>query len=337
MSTSSRAWHLLRRPAGEPVPSDFGLLALKLPEPEPGQVLIRNDWFSVDPYMRGRMNEGESYIPQFELGHPMDGWSVGTVVASRAESVPTGSVVLHFLGWREHALAKAADVQIIDTDLAPAQAYLGVLGATGLTAYAALTEIAPVRPGEVVFISGAAGAVGSIAGQLARRLGAAKIIGSAGGPVKAQHLVENFGFDVGLDYREGDLPGQLAKAAPEGVDVYFDNVGGEHLQAALGAMNRYGRIALCGAISVYNDVEPTPGPDNLVLAIGKRLTLRGMNVGDHEHLAKNFIGQAAAWLREGSLRADETVVDGIENALDGFLGMMRGAGTGKTMIRVAQA
>jgi NADPH-dependent curcumin reductase CurA len=334
VAVSSRAWHLAARPNGEPKPTDFVAVTTTVTDPGPDHILVRNDWLSVDPYMRGRMNEGPSYIPQFELGEAMTGHAVGTVVASAAAGVPVGSSVVHFLGWREYALLPASAAEVLDTRRAPARAHLGVLGITGLTAYAGLTEIAPVRKGDVVFVSAAAGAVGSVAGQLARRLGAARVIGSAGGPDKARRLVTDFGYDIGLDYRAGDLPGQLAGAAPEGIDVYFDNVGGDHLQAALGVMNQHGRVALCGAISGYNDAALTPGPNNLSLAIGKRLTLRGMNVGDHYDIAADYFGQAADWLRDGSLRTEETVVDGFEHAIEAFLAMMRGATIGKTLVRL---
>ncbi|WP_282782706.1 MULTISPECIES: NADP-dependent oxidoreductase [unclassified Nocardia] len=335
MSFSSREWHLVARPVGEPVPADFSLVTTTVPDPGPGQIVVRNDFVSVDPYMRGRMNEGESYIPQFELGEAMTGSAVGTVVASESDDVPVGATVSHFQGWREYALLDAAQAQVVDPNLAPAQAYLGVLGTTGLTAWGGLKEVAPVREGDVVFISGAAGAVGSVAGQLARKLGASKVIGSAGGPEKVRRLTDEFGYDVGIDYRAGDLVEQLRKAAPDGIDVYFDNVGGDHLDAALVTMNRYGRIALCGAISVYNDTELRPGPKHLPLAIGKRITLRGMNVSDHLHLAPDFIPQAATWLAEGTLATEETVVDGIDNAVDAFLAMMRGANTGKMLVRLS--
>ncbi|GAA1983652.1 NADP-dependent oxidoreductase [Kitasatospora viridis] len=336
MSYTSREWQLSARPVGEPTPADFTFTTATVPDPGPGELVVRNTWLSVDPYMRGRMNEGPSYIPQFELGEPMSGSAVGVVVASGAEGVPVGSTVAHFAGWREYALLDAAAVQLLDTALAPAQAYLGVFGTTGLTAWAGVKEIAPVREGDVVFVSGAAGAVGSITGQLAKKLGAAKVIGSAGGPVKARRLVEDYGFDAAIDYREGELAAQLAKAAPTGIDVYIDNVGGDHLEAAIGAMNLNGRIALIGAISVYNATELPAGPRNLPLAIGKRITLRGMNVSDHFDLVPEYVGQAAGWLRDGSLRADETVADGIENTLDAFLSMMRGGNTGKMLVRLDQ-
>jgi hypothetical protein len=295
---------------------------------------MRNDWLSVDPYMRGRMNDVESYIPPFGVGEVMTGGAVGTVLASASEEIPAGATVLHFLGWREYALLDAPAARIVDTALAPPQAYLGVLGTTGLTAYAGVTEIAPVRPGDVFFVSAAAGAVGSVAGQLARKLGAATVIGSAGGPDKVARLVTDYGFDAGIDYREGDLPGQLAAAAPSGIDVYFDNVGGDHLEAAIGAMNRHGRIALCGAIGVYNAVDPQPGPANLPLAIGKRLSLRGMIVSDHMDLLPEYVTRATPWLREGTLRADETILSGIENAVEAYFAMMRGANTGKMLVRL---
>ncbi|MFH8369342.1 NADP-dependent oxidoreductase [Streptomyces sp. NPDC018031] len=335
MPFPSREWHLVARPVGEPTPADFSLVTATVPHPGTGQVVVRNDFLSVDPYMRGRMNAGGSVIPRFELGRVMEGWAVGTVVASRSAEVPVGATVTHFLGWREYALLEAAEVRTVDPRLAPARRYLGVLGSTGLTAWAGLTEIAAVREGDVVFVSGAAGAVGSAAGQLARRLGASRVIGSAGGPGKVRRLTDGYRFDAGIDHRLGELPARLAEAAPDGIDVYFDNVGGDHLQAAIGAMNRYGRIVLCGAISVYNATEPAPGPDNLPLAIGKRLTLRGMNVGDHRHLAADYIRRAARWLADGSLVADETVVDGIGEAVHAFRTMMRGGNTGKMLVRLA--
>jgi len=334
MTTTSREFHLVRRPHGEPVPEDFALVETTVDSPAPGRILVRNEWLSVDPYMRGRMNDVKSYVPPFALGAVMDGGAVGTVVESGDESVPVGTTVLHMAGWREYADVAAKSVQVVDTSIAPAQAYLGVLGTTGLTAYAGLVDIAPVKEGDVVFVSGAAGAVGSVAGQIARKLGAAKVIGSAGGAEKAKRLTDEYGFDVAIDYRLGDLEGQLKAAAPEGIDVYFDNVGGDHLRAAIARMNVGGRIALCGAISQYNVTGPVPGPDNLAMAIGKRLTLRGFIVTDHFNLVPTWIPQAAKWLRDGELRAEETVVEGVENSVEAFLGLLRGANTGKMLIKL---
>jgi NADPH-dependent curcumin reductase CurA len=334
MNITSREWRLIARPAGEPKASDFTLATVELADLGPGQILVRNDWMSVDPYMRGRMNDVPSYIPPFQLGEAMTGSAVGTVLASRTESVPSGSTVLHFLGWREYAVLDGSAAQIIDTALAPPQAYLGVLGTTGFTAWVGLTEIAPVRRGEVVFVSAAAGAVGSVAGQVARLLGASRVIGSAGGPDKVRRVVDDYGFDTCLDYRAGDLHEQLAAVTPDGIDVYFDNVGGDHLGAALRLMNNFGRVAMCGAVSVYNAGTPQPAPASLWLAIGKRLTLRGFIVSDHSALMPSFLPRAAGWLRDGSLRADETIVSGIENAVEAFGAMMRGANTGKMLVRL---
>ncbi|MDA2811600.1 NADP-dependent oxidoreductase [Nocardiopsis sp. RSe5-2] len=335
MPTEGREVRLVKRPVGEPTPTDFSLVATEVPDPGPGQVLVRNDWFSVDPYMRGRMNDVKSYVPPFALDAPMDGAAVGTVVASNAPEVPEGTVVRHGLGWREYAVLDASGADAVDTSLAPAQAYLGALGMTGLTAYAGLTEIAPVREGDVVFVSGAAGAVGSVAARIARHHGASRVIGSAGGPEKARRLTEEFGYDAAVDYKAGRLEEDLKEAAPKGIDVYFDNVGGDHLRAALAQMRLRGRVAMCGAISQYNATEPVPGPDNLVLAIGKRLNLRGFIVTDHMDLGREYAGLAARWLSDGTLPHEETVVEGIDNAVDAFIGMLKGANTGKMLIRLA--
>ena len=334
MPVTSREVHLVARPSGEPEPTDFSLVETTIGDPGAGEVLVRNSWISVDPYMRGRMNDAKSYVPPYGLGEAMGGGAVGTVVASGSDDVPVGATVLHAAGWREYALLPAKAVRVVDPAPVPVQNHLNGLGMIGLTAYAGLVEVAPVKEGDVVFVSGAAGAVGSIAGQIARKLGASRVIGSAGGPEKQRRVVEEFGFDAAIDYRRGDLEGQLAEAAPDGIDVYFDNVGGAHLRAAIAGMRNFGRIALCGAISQYNATEPVPGPDNLFLAVGKRLTLRGFIVGDHAHLAAEYAQRAAGWIADGELRTEETVVDGIDNAVQAFLDMMRGANTGKMLVRL---
>jgi NADPH-dependent curcumin reductase CurA len=333
MAVSSKAVQLIARPVGEPTISDFAVVEMFVADPGPGQLMVRNDWISVDPYMRSRMNDVKSYIPPFQLDQPMDGGAVGTVVASECE-LPVGTVVFHRRGWREYATLDAGDVQPVDTTRAAACDYLGVLGMTGLTAYVGLKLIAPVKPGDVVFISGAAGAVGLVAGIVARKLGAATVIGSAGGPEKGARLIESFGYDASIDYRAGGLKQQLAVAAPEGIDVYFDNVGGEHLRVAISALRTHGRVALCGAISQYNATGPVTGPDNLVMAIGKRLSLRGYLVFDHDDLTEEYVDLATQWLKEGSLRNEQTVVDGIDNAPHAFLDMLRGVNTGKMLVRL---
>ncbi|GAB2583960.1 NADP-dependent oxidoreductase [Streptomyces capparidis] len=330
----SREFRLASRPVGEPRPENFELAVTEVPRPGEGQILVRNTWMSVDPYMRGRMDDAESYIAPFALGAPLEGSAIGEVVASTVEAVPVGATVAHFLGWREYALLDAAAATVVDTDLARPQDYLGALGPTGLTAYLAVTDITRVREGDVVFVSGAAGAVGSVAGQLARLFGAKKVIGSAGGPRKTRTVVETFGFDAALDHRAGSVADQLAELAPEGIDVYIDNVGGDHLQAAIGAINTHGRIALVGMVSGYNATEPVPGPTNLYRAATQRVTLRGVLVSDHLHRFPEYIGKAAGWLAEGSLRTEETVVDGLEQAPGALLGVLRGANTGKMLVRL---
>ncbi|QEU92308.1 NADP-dependent oxidoreductase [Streptomyces kanamyceticus] len=335
--TLSREIRLAARPTGEPTPADFELATTQVPgegELAEGQILVRNTWMSVDPYMRGRMDDVPSYIPPFRLGAPLEGSALGEVVASHAPGVPVGATVTHFLGWREYAVLDAAAATVVDTSIAPADAYLGPLGTTGLTAYAALTRTAPVREGDVVFISAAAGAVGSVAGQIARELGASRVIGSAGGPAKTKKLLDSFGYDAAIDYRAGGLPEQLAQAAPDGVDVYLDSVGGDHLEAAIGAIRPGGRIALVGAISTYNATEPPPGPNNLFHAAKQEATLRGMLVTSHLDLFPEWIGRAAPLLADGSLRTERTVVDGIERAPEAFLGVLRGANTGKMLVRI---
>ncbi|MFG2106782.1 NADP-dependent oxidoreductase [Micromonospora chersina] len=331
--TANREIHLASRPQGWPTADNFRLVETEVPTPGPGQLVVRNRFMSVDPYMRGRMNDVKSYVPPFALDAPLDGGAVGEVVASEAEGFAPGDVVLHGLGWREYALVDAKGARKVDPDLAPVTAYLGVLGMTGLTAYAGLLDVAAMKPGETVFVSGAAGAVGSMVGQIAKLRGAGRVIGSAGSPAKVERL-RALGFDAAFDYHDGPVRDQLRAAAPDGVDVYFDNVGGEHLEAAIGAMNLHGRAAICGMIAQYNATEPPAAPRNLALLIGKRLTLRGFLVGDHGHLRGQFVQEMAGWLRDGRISYDETVVDGIERAPEAFLGLLRGENLGKMLVRL---
>lgn len=331
--TRTREIHLAARPTGAPVATDFTLVERDLPDLADGEILVRNTWMSVDPYMRGRMDDKPSYIPPFELGAPLDGSAIGEVLASRAPAIAVGATVSHFAGWREHAVLDAATVTPIDPELAAPQLFLGPLGTTGLTAYAALTEIAPVQPGDTVFVSAAAGAVGSVAGQIAKVLGAKRVIGSAGGPVKTRKLLDEFGFDAALDYRAGDLGRQLTEVAPDGVDVYLDSVGGEHLQVAIEALNQRGRIALVGAISGYNGDTARQQPD-LYLAATKEATLRGLLVTSYLPLFAEYIPKAAAWLADGTLHTAETVYEGLDQAPAAFLGVLTGANTGKMLVRL---
>lgn len=329
---TSREIQLASRPQGWPSSDNFRLAEVPLPEPAEGQILVRNTVMSVDPYMRGRMNDAKSYTPPFALDAALEGGAVGEVLKSRSAGHRPGDMVLHNLGWRSHAVLDGAAARVVDTSLAPASAYLGALGMTGLTAYTGLTKAAAFQPGDRVFVSGAAGAVGSIVGQIARALGASRVIGSAGSDEKVEQLLA-LGFDAAFNYRDAPVADLLSEAAgSEGIDVYFDNVGGDHLEAAISVLNRYGRVALCGAISQYNSVQATPAPRNLSAAIGLELSLKGFIVGSYRQYADEFAALMTGWLRDGSVRYEETVVDGLENAPQAFIDLMRGANTGKMLV-----
>jgi NADPH-dependent curcumin reductase CurA len=334
MPETTRQIRLASRPTGWPTHANFEIADVEIPALRPGQVLVRNTVMSVDPYMRGRMNDTKSYVPPFQIGEPLDGGAVGEVVASESEDVAVGDKVMHQLGWREHAVLDASHVRRIDTSQAPASAYLGVLGMPGLTAYVGLVRVAQVKEGDTVFVSGAAGAVGSLAGQIARNLGASRVVGSAGSPEKLEYVVEDLGFDAAFDYHETPVARRLREHAPDGVDVYFDNVGGDQLEAAIANMNDFGRVALCGAIAQYNATEAAPGPRNMGLIVTRRLRLQGFIVTDHADLAKEYFPAASSWLREGRLSFRETYVDGLDNAVDAFLDMQRGANIGKMLVRL---
>ncbi|MES4887611.1 NADP-dependent oxidoreductase [Streptomyces sp. NPDC096012] len=330
----SREWHLRSRPVGWPKPEDFALVEAPVPTPGEGQILVRNTYLSVDPYMRGRMSAAKSYAEPFELGKVMQGGAVGEVVASNAEGIAVGDHVLHFFGWREYAALDAKHAVKVDPQAAPESTYLGVLGMTGLTAYAGLLRTASFKEGDVVFVSGAAGAVGSQVGQLAKLKGASRVIGSAGSDEKVKLLVDEYGFDAAFNYKNGAVSEQLREAAPDGIDVYFDNVGGDHLEAAIGSLNQGGRIAVCGMISVYNDTEPAPGPRNLARLIQTRGRIEGFLVGDHYDLQPQFVQEVGPWVASGALKYRETVVEGIENNVEAFLGVLRGDNTGKMIVKL---
>jgi NADPH-dependent curcumin reductase CurA len=333
MAVSSREILLAARPVGEPEPSDFELAEVELPDPGPGELLVRNLWMSVDPYMRGRMRDADSYVQPFALGEPLQGGAVGEVVTSANDQVAVGQHVLHMLGWREYAILPAGQYRVVDTALAPAPAYLGALGMPGLTAYVGLLDIAGLRDGDVVFVSAAAGAVGSTAGQIAKLRGH-RVIGSAGSAQKVAYLTDELGFDAAFNYRDGDVHTLLSQAAPDGIDVYFDNVGGDHLEAAITALHTHGRVAMCGAISVYNATTPPPGPRNMSMVVSKRLSLRGFIITDHGDRFADFVSEVGGYIRDGKLRYRETVVDGLEHAPDAFMGLFRGENLGKMVVKL---
>jgi NADPH-dependent curcumin reductase CurA len=325
---------LASRPSGWPVEGNFALTEADRPDLADGQIRVRNLFMSVDPYMRGRMNDVKSYVPPFRLGEPLEGGAIGTVTESRSPDLAEGDLVLHMLGWREEAVLPARHAQKVASaeGLSPS-AYLGVLGMPTLTAYVGVLDIATLKPGEAVFVSGAAGAVGSMAGQIAKLKGAGRVIGSAGTDEKVRWLRE-IGFDAAFNYRAGAVLDQLREAAPDGIDVYFDNVGADHLDAALVMLNNHGRVAMCGAIAHYNATEPPPGPTNLGLVVSKRLTLRGFIIIDHQHRTPDMIADVSGWLREGKIAHAETVVDGLDHAPGAFIDLLRGANTGKMLVRL---
>jgi NADPH-dependent curcumin reductase CurA len=331
----TREIHLAARPKGEPVDTDFALVERELPDPAPGQVLVRNRFMSVDPYMRPRMDDVPSYLPPFQVGRVMEGGAVGEVVRSESPRFTEGDHVLDQLGWREHALSDAREFRKLDAQGVSLTAFLGALGMPGLTAYVGLVDIAQFKAGEIVYVSGAAGAIGGLVGQFAKLLGASRVIGSAGSDDKVAHVTAELGFDAAFNYHKASVRSQLRSAAPDGIDVYFDNVGGDHLEAAISSMRTHGRVAMCGAISQYNATTPEPGPRNLPLIIGRRLTLRGYIIIDHFDRMPAFLEQVATWYREGRIHAPETIVDGIENAPAAFLGLLHGENTGKMLVRIS--
>lgn len=333
--TSSTHIQLASRPTGWPDHENFRTSILELPALAEGEVRVSNEFMSVDPYMRGRMNDVKSYVPPFQVGEVMNGGAIGRVIESRDDSLAVGTPVLHNQGWRDIAQGPAAEFRAVDElPGLPLSVYLSALGMTGLTAWVGLLEVAGMKKGDTVFVSGAAGAVGTMVGQIARLKGAGRVIGSAGSAEKIDLLTSKYGFDAAFNYKDGDIAGQLAAAAPEGIDVYFDNVGGEHLEAALGALNDGGRVALCGAISQYNATTPAAGPRNMMNLVSRGLMLKGFTVGNYAQHLGEFAEQAGAWLTAGDLVFDETVVQGLENAVDAFLDLMRGANTGKMVVKL---
>jgi hypothetical protein len=333
MSVTAKEIRLASRPSGWPTDETFEFASVELPSPSAGEVLVRNTFMSVDPYMRGRMNDVKSYVPPYEVGKALDGGAIGEVVESAVDGVAPGDLVLHGNGWRSHTLVSQFTKITPIPGVSPSH-FLGALGMPALTAYVGLLDIASFQPGETVFVSGAAGAVGSLVGQIAKLKGAARVVGSAGSADKVAHLTGKLGFDAAFNYRDGDVTAQLAEAAPDGIDVYFDNVGGDHLEAALWSLKRNGRVAVCGSISSYNEEKLPPGPRNLHQILVNRITVRGFIVLDHGDRHPAMVAEVGEWLANGKLVAEETFVDGLDNAPAAFLGMLRGENTGKMVVRL---
>ncbi len=323
----SREIRLKQRPVGIPKESDFEIVEVTIAEPKAEEVLVRNIYMSVDPYMRG-------VVRNVALGVPLEGGCVGQVVQSGSESFQVGDYVLGGLGWREYYLARSESLSQIDPTLAPIQSFVGAVGMPGRTAYFGLLDVGEPKAGETVFVSAASGAVGAIVCQIAKIKGC-RVVASAGSDQKVAWLLEKAGVDAAFNYKRVDnLIDELKAHCPDGIDIYFENVGGAHLEAALSLMNTHGRIPLCGMIAHYNDVEPTPGPKNLSTAIGKRLKLQGFIVTDYADRTPDFYADMRQWIGEGKMHWEETIVDGLENAPQAFIGLFKGENMGKMIVKI---
>jgi NADPH-dependent curcumin reductase len=338
-ATTNRRVLLKSRPVGEPKPTDFEIVEAPLPGAGEGEILCRTIWLSLDPYMRGRMNDVKSYAASVELGGVMVGGTVSEVLASRHPGFAPGDIVLGYGGWQTHHVARAGAAPgpfgplKLDPRAAPISTALGVLGMPGMTAYVGLLDIGQPKPGETVVVSAAAGAVGSAVGQMAKLKGC-RAVGIAGSPDKCQYVVKELGFDACVSYRSPDLFAALKDACPKGIDVYFDNVGGDVLKAALRLVNPFARIPLCGHVAQYNATELPPGP-NLGVVVGMRVKIQGFIVSDHADRLGDFLREATAWVKSGRLKYREDVVEGLDNAPRAFIGLLRGQNLGKQLVKVA--
>lgn len=321
------------RPEGAPTVDNFEIVQRPLPPLGDGEVLRRTLWLSVDPYMRGRMSTAKSYAEPAQLGEPMVGQTVSEVLASNNPRFAPGDFVLGFDGWQSHASGEAKGLRKIDPSHGPLSWWLGVLGMVGLTSYVALLDIGEPKEGETVVVSGAAGAVGSIAGQIAKIKGC-RVVGTAGSDEKCDFVTKELGFDACINYKTADLREALKATCPDGIDVYFDNVAGAVLEAVLKRINLNARIALVGLISTYNDAKPQPGP-NLTPLLVKRAKIQGMLVFDHTHRTPDFLRDMSQWLREGKIKVREDVVEGLENAPKAFVGLFAGENIGKRVVKIA--
>ncbi len=331
---------LKQYPQGVPTEDIFEIVRVNIPELKESEFLVRNIWMSVDPYMRGRMRspqESKSYIESFQLKKPLEGSCVGQILESNNDQFKTGEYILGNFGWREYWLSNGGDVMKIDSKIAPIQAFLGILGMTGLTAYVGLLNIGKLNEGkDTVFVSAAAGAVGSIACQIAKIKGC-HVVGSAGSEEKVEWLLDEIKLDYAFNYKtvgENNISSELKKGCPEGIDLYFDNVGGKHLEAALGNIKTFGRIVLCGMITQYNATSTSAGPSNLFLSITNRVRMQGFIVRDHYDMLNEFHSSMYRWISEGKIKWKETVVEGLENAPEAFVGLFRGENFGKMLVKI---
>jgi NADPH-dependent curcumin reductase len=324
---------LKSRPAAMPALDNFALVERPVPEPADGQFLVRHLWMSLDPYMRGRMSDAKSYAKPVGVGEVMAAGTVGEVVRSRRDGFAAGDMVQLYGGWQDYALSNGAGATKLDPAAAPIQYALGVLGMPGMTAYCGLLEIGRPRPGETVVVAAASGAVGSLVGQIAKIKGA-RAVGIAGGERKVAHVKGALGFDDCVDHRAPDLASALARACPNGIDVYFENVGGAVQDAVWPLLNDFARVPLCGLIAQYNDTTPRPGPA-FVTILRRRLTVRGFIVSDFAAKAAEFRADMAQWLAEGRVKYREDVVEGLEHAPEAFIGLLHGRNFGKLLVKIA--
>jgi len=327
---------LAARPVGMPRESDFALVESEVPSAGHGEVLVRSLWLSLDPYMRGRMSEARSYARPTQIGDPMTGQVVGEVVESGDSRFAAGDFVVGQLGWQDYAVARGGTLRKLDPAVAPIQTALHVLGTTGLTAYFGLFDIGRAKPGDAVVVSAAAGAVGQLVGQLAKIAGCGPVVGIAGGPEKVRYLTELYGYDAGIDYKSDDVNAALKESCPNGVDVYFDNVGGALSETVFRRLALGARVPICGQISQYNLTEPDLAPRNLGFLIVFRARLEGFLVSDYVHRFDEALTRLGRWLAEDKLRYREDVTEGLENAPQAFIGMLNGANLGKTLVKVAE-
>ena len=332
MPITAREVRLKSRPSGMPDASNFEVATVQIPDPGPGEVLVRNSWMSVDPYMRGRMYDRPSYVPPFALGEALQGGAIGTVVKSNDPKFAPGDLVESMNGWREAYVSGAAGLNKLPQTGVPAQAYLGVLGMPGMTAYASFHRIGEPKAGDVVLVSAAGGAVGSAVCQIAKIRGCT-VVAMAGSDAKLDWLLAR-GIDAGVNYKAGNLLENVRAAAPRGIDIYFDNVGGEQLEVALEAARPFARFIECGMISIYNAKEPPPAPRNLAYVVGKRIKMQGFIVMDFIDMREQFIAEMGQWVKEGKIKWEETIENGVERAPQAFLNLFTGANAGKMLVKL---
>ena len=339
MSTRmNRRITLAARPVGAPKTSDFATVDEPVPAPGDGEMLLRTVFLSLDPYMRGRMNDAKSYVPPVRIGETMEGGTVSVVEESRHPKFSAGDIVVGRTGWQRYAVSDGKGLRAVDPSLAPISTAVGILGMPGLTGYVGLLDLGQPKEGETVVVSAATGAVGSLVGQIAKLKGC-RVVGVAGAAAKCRYAVDTLGIDACVSHHDEDLAGALNDACPDGIDVYYENVGGKVFDAAIGLMNVHGRIPVCGTIAHYNDTGPPPGPDRLAgamrIILTRRLSVRGFIIFDHHHRIPDFSRDVSAWLREGRIVYREDVVDGIDNAVDAFRGLLRGENFGKLVVRIS--